>query len=285
MAKERRRSYRLLLRELRKTLPVTASQLSEAQANREIRLARYFSGIRLKGYEELVHHLTELENIFLKNRRLRAVSFLVGRAKNDFETALEASLSGFHSVAHDAMRDVMEIEFLFRDFYFEPTHLEQWISCSDKERNDRFRPAVLRQRHAQRVAVKPQDMKEAIDYKGHSVFLHVSPYFNPFGGPGLRKSPVPFADDSGFWEIFEHGRRLLFAIHHLRHKLARHVKAPAGPWRGLKNFRAAWKQTQDMQSILQAIMAVVRDEQRDEPSNKSLQNGRDESRKARHPTM
>ena len=82
-------------------------------------------GVRLKGYEELIGHLEDLERVFEKSRRLRSISFLVGRARGDFHTALEAALSGFHAVAFDAMRDVMEIEFLFREFYYEPNHIEE----------------------------------------------------------------------------------------------------------------------------------------------------------------
>lgn len=101
------------------------------------------------------------------------------------------------------MRDVMEIEFLLREFYFEPAHIADWLQCSDKERNDRFRPAVLRQRHAARVGKRLQDMGEGADYRGHSMFLHVSPHANPFGGPGLVADRSPFSADSCFWELFE----------------------------------------------------------------------------------
>ena len=254
--------FSTLLRELAKTHPKTAGHLSTAQSNREERLSRYLGGSRLKGYEELIAHLEELEPVFEKSRRLRRISFLIGRARGDFQTALEAALSGFHSVAHDAMRDVMEIELLLREFYCEPHHIEQWVSCSPKERNDRFRPALLRQRHARRMAKQPQDLGEASDYRAHSMFLHVSPYRNPFGGPGLDDPTMPFADDSCFWEIFEHGRRLLFVAHRLRRKVARHAKSPWGPERGLKKFRDAWQRTQEMQVIWRALLEAAHHSQR-----------------------
>lgn len=258
-AKKQRRARRLsdLLREMAKSHPKAAAQLSAAQSNREQRLSRLLPGARLKGYEQLVNHLEALEPVFEKSRKLRPIAFLVGRARGDFHTALEATLSGFHSVAHDAMRDVMEIEFLLRDFCHEPQHIEHWVSCTDKERNDKFRPALLRQRHARRLGKEPQNLAEAADYRGHSMFLHVSPHRNPFGGPGLRDPQVPFADDSGFWEIFEHGRRVLFALHQLRRKVARGAKSPSGPERGLKKFRDAWQRTQEMQAIFIALLQAA----------------------------
>ena len=249
------------LRTLSKSHPKTAAHLSRAQSNREERLSRYLGGARLSGYEELIQHLEELEAVFQRNRKLRGISFLIRRARGDFQTALEAALSGFHSVAHDAMRDVMEIEFLLREFYYEPEHIDQWLSCSARERNNKFRPALLRQRHAQRLGTSSQNVGEAADYRGHSMFLHVSPIQNPFGAPGLSESELPFAEDSCFWEIFEHGRRLLFAAHHLRRRLARHIRSPWGPERGLKVFRDAWERTQQMQAILQALIEAVSSEQ------------------------
>jgi len=267
-----------LLREMGKSHPKTAAQLSTAESNREHRLSRLLTGARLKGYEELVRHLEALEPVFGKSKRLRPIAFLVGRARGDFQTALEATLSGYHSVAHDAMRDVMEIEFLLREFYHEPQHIEHWVSYTDKERNDKFRPALLRQRHARRLGREPQDLAEAADYRAHSMFLHVSPHRNPFGGPGLNDSKVPFADDSCFWEIFEHGRRIVFALHRLRRKVARGVKSPSGPERGLKKFRDAWQRTQEMQALFLAMLQAARQgqsadaaRQAEEAAGRSLQ--------------
>ena len=40
------------------------------------------------------------------------VAFLIRRAAADYEMAIEAALSGMNTVVFDAMRDVMEIEYL-----------------------------------------------------------------------------------------------------------------------------------------------------------------------------
>lgn len=261
------RAISSLLRALSRTHPRLAANLRVAHSNRQTRLDRLSAGVRLAGYEELLGHLEELEAALQKHRRLKNISFLIGRAHGDFVTAMEAALSGFHSVCHDAMRDVMEIEFLLRDFLAVPDHMEQWLSCTEKERNDRFRPAILRQRHAQRLGRQPQDIAEASDYKGHSQFLHVTPVPNPFGGPGLKASGLPWADDSCFWEIFEHARRLLFAIHGLRRKIAPRLKTPVGLDRGLKKFRTGWERTQEMQQIFMALIEASRTAQASKPSS------------------
>jgi hypothetical protein len=165
----------------------------------------------------------------------------------------------------------MEIEFVLRDFYFEPAHITEWLECSDKERNDRFRPAVLRQRYAARLGKQPKDLGEAADYKGHSLFLHVSPHLNPFGGPGLVADNSPFGADSCFWELFEHARRVVHAFHFLRRKVAPKLRVKSPAPRSLKKLRLAWQQTQTMQTVWLAMMQVMRDEHSATASDKPLQ--------------
>jgi len=234
--------------------PQIAADLSQAQFNRERSLSQYLHGARLRGYEEQITHLEALETVFQKSRRLQGISPLIRRTRGDFRLALEATLSGFHSVAHDAMRDVMEVEFLIREFHHEPRSIEEWLKATPKQLNDRFRPAILRQRHAKRIGSQPADVAEASDYRGHSRMLHVSPYPHPFGGTGFSGPEGPFDTDVCFWEIFEHARRLLLETHLLRRKLARHIRSPWGPWRGLRQFRDAWERTQEMQAIWMALL-------------------------------
>lgn len=246
-----------LVRSLSKTHPRTAKQLATAQSNRETRLIRLSRGARLAGYEELVAHFIELEDAFRRQKRLAKIAFLIRRVRGEFVCALDAALSGFHSVAHDAMRGVMEAEFLLREFQHSPDAIEEWLTCSEKERHERFRPALLRQRHAKRLGKQPQDVAEAADYRAHSRVLHVSPFANPFGGPGLDGSHLPWADDSCFWEMFEHGRRLLVAAHQLRREIAPRQRNLRGI-DDLKKFRDAWERTQEMQAIFLALIEASR---------------------------
>ena len=237
--------------------PKIAAHLSEAQSNRERNLSEYLHGARLRGYEELITHLEELETVFQRSHRLQGIAPLIRRTRGDFQMALEAALSGFHSVAHDAMRDVMEVEFLIREFHQEPLGIEEWLKATPKQLNDRFRPAILRQRHAKRIGSQPEDVAEAHDYRMHSRLLHVSPYPHPFGGTGFSGPEGRFDTEVCFWEIFDHARRLLFEAHRLRRKLARHIRSPWGPWRGLRQFRDAWERTQEMYALwLAAIEAT-----------------------------
>ncbi len=60
---------------------------------------------------------------------LSRLAFLVTRSAADFETATEATLSGYLSVAVDAMRDVMEIENLLLDFAVSPAHIDEWLAA------------------------------------------------------------------------------------------------------------------------------------------------------------
>ena len=171
--------------------PSLADVLNRAHNNRCSRLLHYANGATLRGVEELLSYLHEAEKNFSENSHLKLISRLVKRLGGDFETGIEAFLAGFHSVLFDTMRDVMEIEFLLRDFLIWPTHLDEWFNCNDEVRYNRFRPAVLRQRYANFVKERPQDLQEATDYKAHSQFLHVTPYVNPSGQIGISDSDDP----------------------------------------------------------------------------------------------
>jgi hypothetical protein len=250
------------LQRLTQDHPKTVAALQKAQSNRRARLPQYAGGARLRGFEELLTHLEELKATYLSTKRLKPIAFLMERAHSDFVTALEAGLSGFEAVAHDAMRDVMEIEFLLRDFSNEPENIDDWLHCSSRERNNRYRPAVLRHREARRLGLQPKDLPEARDYKAHSELVHVFPSEHPMMSRGLVDTRQFFFGDAFFAEIFEHARRLLFVAHILRRKLAPHAKSPLGPWRGLKNVRDAWQRTRELQAIWLAILEASRGQQR-----------------------
>ena len=263
------RGYSAVLKDLETTRPCLYRYLKGADSNRAERLKHWKSGIRLKGLEDLIVHLPEVAAVYERNRKLRHIAFLINRVHGDFVTAVEATLSGYHLVTFDAMRDVMEIEFLLRDFFFHPEHIDEWLTATDQRRLAKFRPAVLRQRHAARFGKQPQDLSESYDYSGHSKFLHVSPYSNPFGNVGLNVGDIAFAADSGFWEMYEHGRRVLFAIHRLRRKLAKHLSSPLGPERGLKDFRNGWQTTQMWQTLFLAMVEVMNREEEDSNAGSS----------------
>lgn len=201
--------YSEQLRALSETHPRLAASLGRAHENRVERLESYQRGLRFAGLEELLEHFQQLEGVYQKSRKLRRLTFLVRRLQGDFCTAIEAGLSGYLAVAIDAMRDVMEIELLLREFYWEPGSIETWLNADGREQHRNFRPAVLRERHAARVGKSADQLADYIDYKGHSMFLHVTPTPSILGGPGISSPWLPFGDDACFWEMYEHGRRTM----------------------------------------------------------------------------
>ncbi len=116
--------YAGLLEGFSRTHHEIASVLVRTQNSRAAMLRQYRSGARLRGLEQLLEYLTVAKNVFDRHTRLAKVSFLISRARDDFEVAIEATLSGAHGVVADQMRDVMEIEFLVRDFQHEPARID-----------------------------------------------------------------------------------------------------------------------------------------------------------------
>src|SRR4051812_16871258 len=116
MADATENEYRALLSEVIATKPKTAAILKHAHDMRESKLREYMNGVRFAGFEELISHLELVESFLRNHSRLKKLAFLIQRSRGEFGVALEALLSGLHAVAHDAMRAVMEVEFLLRDF-------------------------------------------------------------------------------------------------------------------------------------------------------------------------
>jgi hypothetical protein len=205
--------YSAVLKIVCSEYPRLGSFLAGADANRRVRLTALGQSSRqLQALEEILTYVSELERYFIAEPRVARLAFLLHRAGGDFATAIEAALSAFHKTVLDAMRDVMEIEFLFRDFAMDPQRIDEWLTASERVRNNKFRPAILRQRYAASRGKTPPDMPEAIDYKGHSLMLHVLPYENPivWAAPGEAHDPIGLL--VCLYDIFEHARRLVGAV-------------------------------------------------------------------------
>jgi hypothetical protein len=89
--------------------------------------------------------------------------------------------------------------------------IREWVESDNQALKKKFAPNVLRQLHAKRLGVKPQDLPENADYQAHSMGLHVTPFreIPPFGSREMIVDPSdPFAVDACFWEIFRHARSL-----------------------------------------------------------------------------
>src|SRR6266536_812036 len=106
-----------------------AAALQRAQQQRAHQAASLLHGARFKGLDALLCRSSEAARGFEADPMLSRLAFLVTRSAADFETATEATLSGYLSVAVDAMRDVMEIENLLLDFAVSPAHIDEWLAA------------------------------------------------------------------------------------------------------------------------------------------------------------
>ncbi|MEU0032122.1 hypothetical protein [Streptomyces sp. NPDC006335] len=249
-------SYESALARLAGERPRLASALHRAEKRRAQHAASLLTGARFKGLDELLRHLDSVAEAFKTNPQLSQLTFLISRSVADFETAAEATLSGYMAVAADAMRDVMEIENLLLDFAISPGHIEEWLTCDDKTRMSRFMPVVVRKRlHA--AGVPPfATTAESVDYKAHSQALHVSPHQFPVARKGFSAGQGMDAD-AGFWEIFEHARRLHLALRRLTSRLQPDTAVHRLTEQELIDFEDAWQRTQQMQEIYMALIKAT----------------------------
>ncbi len=112
--------------------------------------------------------------------------------------------------------------------------------------------------------MKPEDVAEATDYKAHSAALHLTPCQMPIARKGLARHEDQFAKDMCFWEMFEHGRRLVWQIHQLKRRVAPRLTGAPSPRYGLKAFRDGWQRTQEMQAIFFALVKASSSEATEE---------------------
>jgi hypothetical protein len=198
--------YATVLEQLESNRPRLAAKLAAAEKMRAARTALMMDGVRFHGLDELLGRLDRAAEAWEKDAELRAVAFLVRRATADFETAIEAGISGYPSVASDAMRDVMEIELLFLDFTLDGSKIDRWLHDRSVRRRE-FKPVQVRERtkllHEIASASGVSD-----DYAAHSESLHVAPSRGfPFEEKGHVAADDILTLDFSFIEIFEHARR------------------------------------------------------------------------------
>jgi hypothetical protein len=255
-----------LAEEVATSHPRLGSHLLRAEQNRGSELRLYykdhpldpqFEVSYLDGLEALFKYLDEVHQLFRRHDELQPIAFLIERATGNFIVATDAALSRFNSVVFDAMRDTMEIQLLLRDFAYTPAHISEWIRADEHRRYARFSPKQLRRRHAQRASATSQG--ESVDYKLHSILLHVSP-LQPLGGlaaHGIVTTDEAPGSELCFWEIFEHARRLAQAIT----DLAKAVSPPLellDPKGKHPNLVAAWDRSQAMLAGYQYLMGRER---------------------------
>jgi hypothetical protein len=246
-------SYGTALGELAVVLPKLAATLERAERHRARNTASLVGGARFKGIEELLRHLDELHQAFAGDSVLQRIAFLIQRSHADLQTATEATLSGYMAVAADAMRDVMEIENLLLDFAVNPAHIDEWLTADRRTLLKKFGPAKIRDRLHAAAEGRYAATAESIDYRAHSAALHVGPHRNPVAEKGFSTNRG-WGGDAGFWEIFQHMRRLRRAIQRLTGVLAPDSAVDQLARQALTDVEDAWKRTQEMQAIYVALL-------------------------------
>lgn len=250
------RPYEELLEKLGEARPRVAGVLSSAHRSRVNHLGAYVDGVRLGGVEELLNHLDGLTGALADVQDQLAVRLLLERSRADFELAVDALLGGFAAPAFDAMRDVMEIELLLLDFSVTPGNAARWLKATNDERWNVFRPRAILKRLAA-WGVISFDQARTVDYAGHSASLHPAPPQNPFVAKNPSGQNEPFGIDAGFWDFFEHARRLLHAFERL--PVAEQLGPPSATNDKLAVFRDAWERTQQMQAMAVAILTAAQE--------------------------
>lgn len=238
--------------------PRLAVALRSAEEQRVERLRSYVDDVvRLKGLEQLFEFLDDASKAYLAGPTLAPLTFMINRTVADFETAIEASLSGYMGVAFDAMRDVMEIEALLLDFAVDQARIEEWLHADQKIRMKLYGPSKVRERlKGAGVAPFANDDFEPNDYRGHSEALHVTP-------PTLSLSPrgrdnngrFTIFNQVGFSEMFEHAQRVAHAIGTLRWRVSGGVDQP--PLAPRDDFIAGFKKAKESEIIVEGFMRAI----------------------------
>jgi hypothetical protein len=235
---------------LRRRAPRVAAILDARRSVRERQIRSYAPGARVVGVDQLLGYLDTADNRFASGPPLMAnTARLIARARADFVIALDATVGGLPSVASDAMRDVLEIEMLLLDFAVDPDRLDGWLSDA---RRAEFMPSAVRKRLKAAGAGEVTSSVFGADYAAHSSALHVNPTPLPFGGKAAVDDG--FELDAGFWEMLEHGRRLLTAIEAVRVRATEDADAePLGP---LDAFWDAHQRVMEMQEMVIGLMML-----------------------------
>jgi hypothetical protein len=194
--------------------PLLAKDLQKISGFRAMMLKAYAPGVRLEGLDDLLAYLDLAHAAYDSDTALALSSRLIRRARADFVMALDAALAGLVAVAADCMRDVLEIEMLLLDFATDPSANRRWLDATDSERRRRWAPGAVRKRLREASVDVFTTSAEGEDYKAHSLALHVNPHEPLIGRRGQVTSP--WEVDAAFWDIFEHGARLVTAIEVLR---------------------------------------------------------------------
>lgn len=211
--------------------------LQRAHELRTTRAAALVGNDRFSGLDQLLRHLDSVADAFVDDDDLSRLRFLVVRARHDVETAIEATMAGYLAVTSHAMRDVMEIADLLRDFAVQPALIDEWLGADPRTRRTKFAPVAVRRR-LHNASEPPYVASDgSADYKAHSAALHISPHVDLAAPPGCTDGGG-WNGNVGFAEIFEHAHHLLLALRRIVETLAPGSTASGVTARSLPEFFA-----------------------------------------------
>jgi hypothetical protein len=121
------KSYSSILSEVETKYPAACRMLRRREFIRGISLwflARDSLELLLAGLDEFIVQLGRIESRYSDHEQTQQLSFVVARIAEDFEVAIEATISGLYYIANDRMRDVLEINLLLKDFLADKTQIE-----------------------------------------------------------------------------------------------------------------------------------------------------------------
>lgn len=218
-------------------------------------LSAYSHGARLRGLEQLLCRLAEIEAAMRERAVAPQVCDLIGRARGAFGVAIEATFSGLCQVSNNAMREVMEIECLLWDFAIRPAGMAEWSTATRRELKRRWQPRHLRDRYQRWAREHGRDVPVSdADYDAHSAALHVGPHRLPLHeSDGLGHDQHAWAIDGCFWEMFYHAKGLLTGIVALAHAATPEDRAWADST-NMCDFEEACRRTSGMRQAVISIM-------------------------------
>lgn len=137
---------------------------------------------------------------------------------------------GRQAQVSDSMRDVMEIEFLLRDFVGRPDNIGVWTSADAKTLRNKFSPKEIRRRVANDLFPgKGFNLPDADEYAVHSAVLHPTPKPSPRPDKQRDSSMHDGKTLMGAGEVLEHAHRLFVAADVLIDVIGSRAERPPGP--------------------------------------------------------
>ena len=202
--------YRTLLGVLRQSSSRVVAELVHAEKTRGRHLFTMMTGLpwMLAAYDDVVRHLDE----FIGLEGLEEhVAGLVRRCREDVVLSLEAALAGDNARTMDLGRDLMEVEFLIRDFTVHPEHLAEWVKATEGKRNNYFGFARLARRQEEFFGLPEGHLApDRREYQAHSASTHPT--------PAGRPSPLDASNSAGFLVfaaseiLMNHAQRVVDAL-------------------------------------------------------------------------